>query len=315
VSKPAYNTYNSYSYFELTVPGLPRRYTLNEEETPMFKSHLLVHAGRGSVLAMVLAACILSGCGSKQDKALEQAKKQAVTTGQAQQIVTVDKDGNTTTTVVQPPATGQKDQAVVTTTVPQPAGAQSLAASGPVVSAMPKPPPAPVNLSIPAGTTLAIRVDQRISVKGSRTGDRFTGEVVDPVMGDNDSVLVPKGARVGGVVDASHRRGHFKGRSLLELRLTSMTLNGTEYPLETRDLARTKKGKGKRTAAFIGGGAGLGMLVGGLASGGVGMLVGGLAGGGAGTAAAGLTGNRDLDIAAESIVRFKLAQDLVIQPR
>jgi hypothetical protein len=42
-------------------------------------------------------------------------------------------------------------------------------------------------------------------------------------------------------------------------------------------------------------------------------VVGGLVGGGAGTAAAGLTGNRDLDIPAESVVHFKLAEDLVIQ--
>jgi hypothetical protein len=55
------------------------------------------------------------------------------------------------------------------------------------------------------------------------------------------------------------------------------------------------------------------MLVGGVASGGVGLLVGGLVGGGGGTALAGLTGNRDLDIPAESIVRFKLADDLVVQ--
>jgi len=33
-----------------------------------------------------------------------------------------------------------------------------------------------------------------------------------------------------------------------------------------------------------------------------------------GTALAGLTGNRDLDIPAESVVRFKLADDLVVQP-
>jgi hypothetical protein len=55
------------------------------------------------------------------------------------------------------------------------------------------------------------------------------------------------------------------------------------------------------------------MLVGGVATGGVGLVVGGLVGGGVGTAAAGLTGNRDLDIPAESIVRFRLADDLTLQ--
>jgi hypothetical protein len=169
-------------------------------------------------------------------------------------------------------------------------------------------------VTIPAGSTLAIRIDQRISVKTSRAGEEFTGEIVDPILANDNSVLVPKGALVGGVVDVSHRRGHFKGRSTLELRLTSLTMNGTRYPLATRDLAETKKGKGKRSAALIGGGTGLGMLVGGLASGGTGMAIGGLAGAGAGTAAAGLTGNRDLIIPAESIIHFKLSEDLVVQP-
>ena len=130
-----------------------------------------------------------------------------------------------------------------------------------------------------------------------------------------DEMGVPKGTPVGGVVAVSHRRGHFKGSSLLELQLTSLTLNGSQYPLTTRDMAERKKGKGKRSAAMIGGGAGLGMLVGGLATGGVGLVVGGLVGGGAGTAAAGLTGNRDLDIPAESIVHFTLADDLVVQEK
>jgi hypothetical protein len=179
---------------------------------------------------------------------------------------------------------------------------------------VPQPPPAPVNVSIPSGTRLTIRVDQRISVKSTQPGSTFTGEIVDPVTSSDGTVLVPKGSTVDGVVDASHRRGHFKGRSLLELRLTALTLNGTRYPLQTRDLTESKKGKGKRSAGMIGGGAGLGMLVGGVATGGVGLLVGGLVGGGAGTAAAGLTGNRDLDIPAESIVHFTLTDDLLIQP-
>jgi len=134
------------------------------------------------------------------------------------------------------------------------------------------------------------------------------------VLGDSDRVVIPKGAPVSGIVVKSHRRGHFKGSSILELRLTHLTLNGSRYRLDTGDLTRTKKGKGKRSAAFIGGGTGLGMLVGGVASGGVGLLVGGLVGAGGGTALGGLTGNRDIEIPAESIVRFKLAENLVVRP-
>jgi hypothetical protein len=272
----------------------------------MFNSGSLVRTGR--LLVLVLVAVILAGCSSKEEQALDQAKKQASATGQAQQVVSVDKNGTTTTTVVQPPTAGQTNQAITTTVIPLEPGAAVPTLSGPVVSAV------PLSVSIPAGTTLTIRIDQRISVKTSRAGDTFTGEMVLPVLDSDNSVLVPKGATVGGVVDLAHRRGHFKGRSLLELTLTSLTMNGTQYPLETRDLARGKKGKGRRSSALIAGGSGLGMLVGGLATGGVGLVVGGLVGGGAGTAAAGLTGNRDIEIPAESIVHFNLADDLVVQP-
>jgi hypothetical protein len=275
----------------------------------MFYSGSLASTRRIAVL-LFLVAGILSGCTSRQEKALDQAKAQAVKSGQAQQVVSVDKNGTTTTTVVQPPPAGQTSETITTTQTPPAAGAPIPAPSGPTVSAVPQ----PVNVTIPAGTTLAIRVDQRISVKTSRAGDAFTGELVEPVLAGDNSVLLPKGALVGGVVDVSHRRGHFKGRSLLELRLTSLTLDGTQYPLTTQDLAEGKRGKGRRSTALIGGGAGLGMLVGGVASGGVGLLVGGLVGGGGGTALAGLTGNRDIDIPAESIVQFKLADDLVAQP-
>ena len=278
--------------------------------------------GGAPVLALAVLAGV-TGCASQQEKALAQAKKQAAATGQPQQVVSVDKDGNTTTTVVQPPAQGQTQPTVSTTTAPPPAGAPKPSPKAPTVSpllpasasgvdqAQQAAPPAPV--TIPAGTTLAIRVDQRISVKTSRAGDRFTGEVVDPIADGQGGMLVPKGAQVRGVVDASHKRGRFKGASTLELRLTAMTLNGHEYPLETRDFAQRKKGKGKRSTAMIGGGAGLGMLIGGVASGGTGLLVGGLIGGGAGTAGAAFTGNKDLVIPAETVLRFKLAQDVVLE--
>jgi hypothetical protein len=277
--------------------------------------------------ALTLAVLMLAGCASQQDKAIAAAKKQAAATGQAQQVVSIDKSGNTTTTTVQPPAPGQTTQAVTTTVTPAaaaPAGAPAGAApngptyangapapAGPVPGGAPVIRPADVN--IPAGSELTIRINENISVKHTEPGTPFDGEVVEPWVDANGRVILPKGTPVGGIVDESHRRGHFKGRSVLELRLTSLTLNGQQYPLNTRDLRESKKGKGKRSAGLIGGGAGLGMLIGGIASGGTGLLIGGLAGGGAGTAAAGLTGNRDLDIPAESIVHFRLADDLTLQ--
>ncbi len=284
--------------------------------------------------AMTLAFVMLTGCKSKQDEAIETAKKQAAATGQAQQVVSTDKNGNVTTTTVQPPIQGQTSQAVTSTVTPAAAVAANTPATAPAVtgqpvtagqtdaSGQPVPIPAPgaapiirpADVKVAAGTNLTIRINQHISVKTSLAGDRFDGEVVDPVVGDNSQVVIPKGARVNGVVVASHRRGHFKGSSILELRLTYLTLNGTRYALDTKDLTQTKKGKGKRSAAIIGGGAGAGMLIGGVATGGVGLLVGGLVGGGGGTLLSGLTGNRDIEIPAESIVRFKLADNLVIQP-
>ena len=283
---------------------------------------------------LALALTLFSGCKSKQDAAIEQAKQQAVATGQAQQVITTDKAGNTTTTTIQPAAPGQPQQITTTTTstAAPVAGTTTVPAGAPAVAggAAPDQPayanqPAPqtsvpggdpiiraADVNVPAGTSLAIRINQHISVKSTPAGAPFSGELVEPVVGDNGRVIIPKGTPVGGVVDASHRRGHFKGASILQLRLTSLTLNGTRYPLETHDLTRTKKGKGKRSAAFIGGGAGLGMLIGGIASGGTGLLIGGLAGGGAGTGVAALTGNRDLDIPSESIVRFKLADTLTL---
>lgn len=169
-----------------------------------------------------------------------------------------------------------------------------------------------VHLNVPAGTSLAVRINQHISVKHNVAGDRFTGEIVEPIS-VNGNLVIPRGTHVAGRIDAAHRRGHFKGASILELRLTSMELNGSRYAIDTHDNIRTKKGKGKRTAGFIGGLTGAGMLIGGIASGGVGLAIGGASGAGAGTLLAGATGNRDIEIPAESIVRFRLADAIYIQ--
>ncbi len=81
---------------------------------------------QASAAAVSLAALLMFGCKSKQDAALDQARQQAAVTGQPQQVVSIDKSGNTTVTTVQPPVPGQNGQAVTTTVTP---GANTAAAA------------------------------------------------------------------------------------------------------------------------------------------------------------------------------------------
>src|SRR5713101_4977964 len=89
-------------------------------------------------------------------------------------------------------------------------------------------------------------------------------------------------------------------------------VNGTNYDVHTTAPTEASKGKGKRTAAMVGGGAGGGALIGGLAGGGKGAIIGGLIGAAAGTGGAGLTGNRDIKLPAETPLTFKLVDPLEI---
>jgi len=193
-----------------------------------------------------------------------------------------------------------------------PGNPANAANSAPPNPAQAKPAPQPA-LVLPRGTRLQVRLNQTIDVKHSASGDRFSGVLAEPIVQGN-TVAVPSGSAASGEVLVAHKRGHFKGKSVLALTLTRLEVNGAVYRIDTSNLARTKKGKGKRSAAFIGGGAGVGMLIGGLATGGVGLLVGGLAGGGAGALGAAFTGNGDLSIPAESVVTFRLQDALTLSP-
>ncbi len=190
------------------------------------------------------------------------------------------------------------------------AGAQTAGTTATVSAAAPTPAPQQ-SLTLPRGSRLEVRLNQTIDVKRVSSGDRFTGTLAAPLVVGN-TVAVPSGSNATGEILVAHKRGLFKGKSMMALTLTQLEVNGVPYRIDTSSLARTKKGKGKRSAAFIGGGAGMGMLIGGVATGGVGLLVGGLAGGGAGALGAAFTGNRDLSIPAESVVTFRLQEALTL---
>jgi hypothetical protein len=117
------------------------------------------------------------------------------------------------------------------------------------------------------------------------------------------------------VVRDAKKAGKFKGGASLALTLTSITVNGQQHNIATDDAAQETKGKGKRTAGLMLGGAGAGAAIGGLAGGGKGAAIGALAGVAAGTIGAATTGNsKDINLPAESVLTFGLTQPLTLQP-
>lgn len=165
---------------------------------------------------------------------------------------------------------------------------------------------------VPAGTVLTVRLGETLGSKVSQPGQAFTATVAKAIDVDGKTVI-PSGSTATGTVMDAKPLGRFKGGARLQLKLTSVNVDGTEMPVQTSSLVRTAKGKGKRTATMIGGGAGLGALIGGLAGGGKGAAIGAAAGAGAGTAGTAFTGNKDIILPAESAVSFTLSEPVEIK--
>jgi hypothetical protein len=175
----------------------------------------------------------------------------------------------------------------------------------------PAPAPVPQPLVVPRGTPIEVVLDQSLSSKTASAGQSFSATLVDPVVVDGQ-IVIAKGAHARGTVTSAKSAGRFKGASELGLALRHIEINGQRYEIAASTPELSKKGKGKRTGAMVGGGAGGGALIGGLAGGGKGAVIGGLIGAGAGTGGAAFTGNRDVELPAETGLRFRLVKPLEI---
>lgn len=165
---------------------------------------------------------------------------------------------------------------------------------------------------IPAGTRIRVQLDQTLSTRSSQAGEPFSGTLASPVQ-VNGQTIIRSGAQASGTVIEAKKQGRFAGQAILAVRLESVRDNGRNYPVQTSTVERFERGKGKRSALLTGGGAGLGALIGGLTGGGDGALIGGLIGGGGGAAGSAFTGSHNLVLPAESILTFRLENDVRIR--
>jgi len=166
-------------------------------------------------------------------------------------------------------------------------------------------------ITVSEGTDLTVVLDQSLSTMENRPGDVFQASVAAPIVIDGKTVI-PKDARVKGHVVDAQASGRLSGIARLVLTLDSVEVDGESSAIATDDEGRIGKNHNRRNGVLIGGGAGLGALIGGIAGGGKGALIGSAAGAGAGTAGAAYTGKKDIRVPAETRLTFRLARPATI---
>jgi hypothetical protein len=155
---------------------------------------------------------------------------------------------------------------------------------------------------VPVGTDLKVRLNDTLSSKDSRVGDKFTATVVNPSRFDE--------ARVYGHIKSIVKSGRIKGRTTMNLAFDSITLSdtrsGTLHGYVTHvygDKGRTdeeggvqSESRGRQTIKRSGIGAGAGAILGAIVGGGKGAAIGMIVGGAAGAGSVAMNGGKELKI-------------------
>lgn len=193
---------------------------------------------------------------------------------------------------------------------------QSAAAappSAPVAPAPPPPPPPPQKVTIPAGTTLAVRLVDAIDSEKNQPGETFRATLNSPLAVEGD-VAIPSGYDVEGHIVDVKSAGKFAGQSLLVLQLDRISVGGKSYSIETDQYKRQGSSRGKNTAEKVGAGAAIGAIIGGIAGGGKGAGIGAAAGGGLGGGVQAATKGQQIKLASETVLNFTLQNPLTVIP-
>ena len=168
---------------------------------------------------------------------------------------------------------------------------------------------APPKLTIPAGTSITVRLQDRLSSASAVPGERFEAVVDGPVV-VGDQIVVPVGALVEGHVIVARHSGRLHHPSELGLTLDRVTIDKQIIALNTSRVVGRGPSHKKRNWRWIGGGTGGGAVIGALAAGGQGALIGSGIGAAAGTTTAFFTGKKDVVFGYERRLRFRLKQDV-----
>lgn len=162
---------------------------------------------------------------------------------------------------------------------------------------------APTTISVPVGTSLKVRLNETLSSKSSRVGDRFTVTAIDPVKYNE--------ATIQGHISSIQKSGKVNGKTSMNLDFDRITMSdgrtGVLHGYVSRvygsdaGSADNEGGvqSGSRTKQAIkrgGIGAAAGAIIGGIAGGGKGAAIGLLIGGAGGAGSLAVQGSKELKL-------------------
>lgn len=229
-----------------------------------------------------------------------------------------DTDSATFEDTAEPEADPEPPPARQPETRPQPEQPREQAPPPAPVEPEPEPEPEPEvrMVSIPAGTTFAVRLNETLSTGESQPGQEFTASLTDPIVAMDSRVVIPSGATVRGRVTAVEPSGRVGETALIKLAFEALSFAGQSYPLqatvvEANPERRTRQSVGQQ-AAKIGAGAAAGAVLGRIIGGDTRDAVkGAVAGAAAGTAIA--MGTADVDAVLPSGSRMVVRTDAPIE--
>jgi hypothetical protein len=189
----------------------------------------------------------------------------------------------------------------------------SSAPAAPINLTPPPPsgPPAPVKVTIPSGTTMAVRLVDTIDSETSQLGQTFHATLDSPLAVEGDTA-VPAGYDVEGHIVDVKSAGKFQGQSLVALQLDRLKVGEKYYSIQTDQYRRQGSSRGKNTAEKVGAGAGIGAIIGAIAGGGKGAAIGAAAGGGLGGGVQAATKGQQIKLPSETVLNFTLQAPVTV---
>ncbi len=198
---------------------------------------------------------------------------------------------------------------------PQTASSAQAPSDVPTGQSAPSAAPAAKVYELPEGTEISVRTNETIDSRTASEGQSYSADVTKAVMEAPGKVAIPRGSSARLAIVSASKGGRIRGASDLVLTLTSVTVGGRRYTVDTGNVERRGKsgvGANKRTATYTGGGAALGAIIGAIAGGGRGAAIGAGAGAGAGALTQIATKGKAVRVPAETVLTFRLDAPLRI---